>query len=219
MVSKEEYYAKRGEKYEIFDKEAVVRYKKAISWLDFEASPDIIEIGCKFGELNRLLSATTMSYQYRAVDIDQKSLEKIPGYNTNQFICKNVNKGIPFSDETADYIVCLEVMEHLENATFFLEEVKRVLRPNGKLILSVPNAYCWIEMVNNLRKYQDTEGHIATYTYQNIVSLLNFSSLILLKRIGTSTRLPFVKKITGKRVIFSTNLMFLTRSYMFLICK
>ena len=53
------------------------------------------------------------------------------------FICHDVNSGLPLGSATADYIVCLEVMEHLENATAFLEEARRVLKPHGRVIISV----------------------------------------------------------------------------------
>ncbi|WP_413766458.1 class I SAM-dependent methyltransferase, partial [Vibrio vulnificus] len=73
---------------------------------------------------------------YMAADIDEETLRKIPGYDPKIFLTHNVNSGLPFAGESADYIVCLEVLEHLEDATRFLSEVSRVLKPNGRLILS-----------------------------------------------------------------------------------
>lgn len=218
-LTKEEYYNERGRSYGFDDQEAIIRYEKALAWMDLVGVPVIYEIGCKFGELNRMLLSSGKDFKYKAVDIDQATLQKIPEYNKEQFICENVNNGLPFSDESADYIVCMEVMEHLENATLFLYEVRRVLKNGGKLILSVPNPYCWLEIFSNMRKREDTEGHIATYTYQNINALMNFSSLKLLDTTGTFTRVPFTRRLFGKSSIFKTNIMFLTRNYVFLIEK
>lgn len=218
-LTKEEYYDERGKSYETYDQEALVRYRKALAWLDLDCAPVIYEVGCKFGELNKMLLSTGKSFTYKAVDIDQTTLQKISEYSTKQFICGNVNEGLPFPDDSADYIICMEVMEHLENATFFLEEVERVLNENGKLILSVPNPYCWLEILHNMRKCKDTEGHIATYTHQNINALMNFSALKLVAITGTFSRIPFSRRLTGKARIFKTNLMFLTRNYVFLIGK
>lgn len=218
-MTKEAYYDRRGETYEKDCPETLLRCKKALSWMSLKDRPSIIEVGCKFGELYRLLQGTGEQYLYKAVDIDQRTLQGIPGYNKEQFICKNVNNGLPFPDESADYIVCLEVMEHLENATFFLEEVKRVLRCDGKLVLSVPNVYCWLEIFNNLRKYGDTEGHIASYSYQNIDALMNFVGLKISEQSGTNMRFPLAARLRGRKLIWKTNMMFLTRNYMFLIGK
>jgi len=43
----------------------------------------------------------------------------------------DVNKGIPFKDESFDAIWAEEVIEHLYNTDYFLEEVYRVLRKGG----------------------------------------------------------------------------------------
>jgi SAM-dependent methyltransferase len=110
-------------------------------------------------------------------------------------------------------------MEHLDNPTAFLAEVKRVLKPNGKLIISVPNPYCWIEWVANMRKKKDTEGHISSFTFGNVDALLTFAGLRLSDMKGTYTRFPFSKRIFGRYIIMKTNNMFLTRSFMFLIEK
>ena len=218
-MTKEAYYDRRRETYEKDCPETLLRCKKALSWISLKERPNIIEVGCKHGELYRLLQETGEQYRYQAVDIDQRTLQEIPGYHKEQFICKNVNNGLPFSDESADYIVCLEIMEHLENATFFLEEVKRVLRGDGKLILSIPNVYCWLEIFNNLRKYGDTEGHIASYSYQNIDALMKFADLKIFEQSGTNMRFPLAARLKRKKKICKTNMMFLTRNYMYLIGK
>ncbi len=50
---------------------------------------------------------------------------------------------IPFDDSTFDAVVCNQVLEHVYEPKAFLDEVNRVLKPNGKLLLSVP--FIWDE--------------------------------------------------------------------------
>ena len=45
---------------------------------------------------------------------------------------------LPFEAETFDTVICLEVLEHLEDDLKGLHEIKRVLKPNGRLVASVP---------------------------------------------------------------------------------
>lgn len=47
---------------------------------------------------------------------------------------------IPVEDETFDYVVCTEVIEHMEqDPMFMMSEINRVLKPEGVLVLTTPN--------------------------------------------------------------------------------
>lgn len=45
---------------------------------------------------------------------------------------------IPFADNTWDYIICHRVIEHIPDDRLGMQELYRILKPSGKLILSVP---------------------------------------------------------------------------------
>lgn len=48
---------------------------------------------------------------------------------------------LPLADASIDTVVILEVMEHLRQPREALQEIVRVLRPNGRLLLSMPFLY------------------------------------------------------------------------------
>jgi len=48
--------------------------------------------------------------------------------------------GLPFADAKFDVITSFETLEHLHERAKFLTELARVLRPDGVLLLSTPNA-------------------------------------------------------------------------------
>lgn len=48
----------------------------------------------------------------------------------------------PFEDNTFDLVYCSHVLEHLNEPVKVLEEIWRILKPNGKLILKVPHFSC-----------------------------------------------------------------------------
>jgi SAM-dependent methyltransferase len=54
---------------------------------------------------------------------------------------------LPFADHSFDRVICSEVLEHIPNYLSVLEEIQRVLKPGGKLCISVPRAWpeylCW----------------------------------------------------------------------------
>jgi len=215
--SKKEFYNKQGIHYKKNDLEAIIRYKNILSWLELNNEKTIIELGCKYAELRKMLIETGKHFNYIGIDIDKYTLEKIDDFNSKDFICHDINKGIPLENNSADYIICMEVLEHLENASYFLEESKRILKENGSIIISVPNPYSWNEMYRNFFRKKDTEGHIASFTYQNIQSLVQFSGLNIIDELGSFTRIPFSKKIFGQNILLKTNKLFLTRNIIYLI--
>ncbi|WP_169447770.1 methyltransferase domain-containing protein [Luteimonas mephitis] len=48
---------------------------------------------------------------------------------------------LPIADQTIDAVVCLEVLEHVRRPREVLGEIARVLRPGGRLYLSMPFLY------------------------------------------------------------------------------
>lgn len=55
----------------------------------------------------------------------------------------NLEAGLPFASQTFDMVTCVEVVEHLLQPERALEEIHRVLRPQGQLIVTTPNYSYW----------------------------------------------------------------------------
>ena len=53
--------------------------------------------------------------------------------------CHNLQVPFPFPDGSFDSILGIEVFEHLFDPAYALSEMRRVLKPSGHIILSVPN--------------------------------------------------------------------------------
>jgi len=48
---------------------------------------------------------------------------------------------LPYDDDYFDYVICASVLEHVSQPAELLKEMLRVLKPEGKLFLSLPNKY------------------------------------------------------------------------------
>jgi SAM-dependent methyltransferase len=59
----------------------------------------------------------------------------------DQFV--DLNAALPFADESFDTILTTDVLEHIREPDLFWQEMSRVLKSNGKIILSVPFLY-WL---------------------------------------------------------------------------
>jgi methionine biosynthesis protein MetW len=57
--------------------------------------------------------------------------------------CAGLDSALPFASGSFDAAVCLEVLEHLFDPEKVAREICRVLRPGGRLLVSVPNVASW----------------------------------------------------------------------------
>jgi predicted SAM-dependent methyltransferase len=56
----------------------------------------------------------------------------------NPDVRRDIERGLPWNDETFDEINCEQVLEHIHDIVFVMSEFWRVLRKGGKLRISVP---------------------------------------------------------------------------------
>jgi 2-polyprenyl-3-methyl-5-hydroxy-6-metoxy-1,4-benzoquinol methylase len=59
-----------------------------------------------------------------------------------ELVAADLNRRFPFDDGAFDAVVALEIIEHLENPNRFLRELRRVVKPGGRVALSTPNILC-----------------------------------------------------------------------------
>jgi len=95
---------------------------------------------------------------------------------------------LPFADEKFDNILCTEVLEHLYSPHLAIAEMKRVLKPGGKLILSTRFIFPLHDIPNDYYRYTK---YGLKYLFRNwqIIELKEETNTIttlavLLQRIG-----------------------------------
>ncbi|MEO7742774.1 MAG: methyltransferase domain-containing protein [Usitatibacter sp.] len=94
----------------------------------------LLDIGC--GWEARLLFEVE-PYVREAVGIDFKAPEiEHPKLRT---LAVTLDKRLPFEDQSFDVVTLLAVLEHLSHPRAMLEEISRVLRPGGEVVLTVPS--------------------------------------------------------------------------------
>ena len=82
---------------------------------------------------------------------------------------------LPFASEAFEVVAAFDVVEHTEDDARALAELTRVLRPGGRLLLSVP-AYQWAWSDHDVRA-----GHYRRYTRPGLVRVVEGAGLTVLR--------------------------------------
>ena len=75
----------------------------------------------------------------RFVTLDKTRSEELGAMPENVEFVEAVVPPLPFADESFDYVVSFQVIEHIKRDKEFVREVRRVLKKGGKFIVSTPN--------------------------------------------------------------------------------
>ena len=70
-----------------------------------------------------------------------------------QYYCYPLVEGLPLQDESQDLAICSEVVEHLQEPAELLQEVLRVLKPGGFLILTTDNSPSLLQRIKRIPVY------------------------------------------------------------------
>ena len=107
-----------------------IRTKKVLSKL--EKGNTILDIGCNENELyfNEILKYFK---NYIGLDI------RIPNHNSMSFVRYFVKDKLPFKKGSFDAVSMMAVFEHLESKEAAIKEIYRILKKNGRLIMTVPS--------------------------------------------------------------------------------
>lgn len=120
------------------DRHKVKKFDIALSELGTadKVNNKVLDIGCSTGVFMEM--AERQGWMAYGVDVNKEHIEN----NRTKFDVRvSVQQGdtLDFQDAFFDVVTLFDVIEHLPHPLPFLAEVKRVLKPDGVLILSTPN--------------------------------------------------------------------------------
>jgi len=112
----------------------LIAYKEAAKII----SGTVLEIGS--GEGYGIMELAPIADKYIAVDkYDTYISDELKCENDITFIQTEVPPLKDVADNSVDFAVTFQVIEHIQNDELFLKEIRRVLKRGGKLIMTTPN--------------------------------------------------------------------------------
>ena len=121
---------------------------------------------------------------YTGLDLSEENVRKAAELGLEVRLA-DASAPLPVGDGEYDCVVCLELLEHLPAPLTLLGELRRVLRAEGRLVVSVPNPYSWVELYRELLRRPDPEGHLNAFTTPVMENLLALAGFRLERRLGT----------------------------------
>ncbi|MFJ3664905.1 methyltransferase domain-containing protein [Streptomyces sp. NPDC090106] len=103
----------------------------------------VLDIGCGDGTAAALAAPLLPGHRLVGVDWSQDALRRARTRLPYAVRGELGDSGLPFGTESVDAVLFSEVIEHLVDPDAALEEIRRVLRPGGHLLLSTPNLAAW----------------------------------------------------------------------------
>lgn len=99
---------------------------------------EVLEVGCGEGRGVEVLMKHAL--RFTAVDKLEAALQVLrERFPSATFIRMDLPPFSGLSDNTFDCVVSFQVIEHIQDDSFFLKEIHRVLKPGGVALLTTPN--------------------------------------------------------------------------------
>jgi ubiquinone/menaquinone biosynthesis C-methylase UbiE len=143
----------------------------------------ILDVGGYDGFISYNLKNLFPKLKITVVDIDKTGLQiaRDQGLNT---LCASVLE-LPINDNQVDIILCLDLIEHVKEDFKLIKEISRVLKKDGRIILTTPvqNGISFPFLSNEKNKTINEDwGHVRKgYSLDGIKKLFANNNLVIIE--------------------------------------
>ena len=194
------------------------RHRKVLEVLSRYELERILDVGCGDGNFTVLMAKACKAREVYGIEISKEGVEMARKNGVNCYQLDVDEEDLPFEDDFFDAVTALELIEHLYDPEHFLEEVYRVLKPDGLFVLSTPNLASIHNRIALLFGYQPysilvslkyyvghmsisaggaTPDHIRFFTLRSLKELLKIHGFEVLTVKGSCAQLPRNMRFKG----------------------
>ncbi|MBV7338402.1 class I SAM-dependent methyltransferase [Chloroflexi bacterium TSY] len=101
---------------------------------------NILDYGCGWGVFTRLIGQHNHEANVVGIDVDQDSLQIADAWLSDQPNVAISHQTITeIEPSTFDYVISMQVIEHVHNVGNYLQSINRILKPDARLLITLPN--------------------------------------------------------------------------------
>lgn len=132
-----------------------------------------VDLGCGGGYTVKFLAA---HYPTVGVDVSHEALQLCRSRGLSRLCQVDMARfSLPFKSDSFDLLLALDVIEHVDDDVHALTECRRILRPGGLLIATVP-AFMWL-----WSPWDEALGHRRRYTASSLADSIHSAGLSVKK--------------------------------------
>ncbi|MBW2971359.1 class I SAM-dependent methyltransferase [Candidatus Woesearchaeota archaeon] len=162
----------------------------------------VLDIGCADGSF--ALHLQEMGFNVFGIDISSEAIRKAKQKGVDAMV-HDVSERFPFKSDSFDIVVCMEVIEHIYDTDFLINELNRIMKQRGLLILTTPNLASLSNRIRllfgkhpHLSEYRlgnENSGHIRNYTKRALVMQLKEYGFKIRKVVAPNAPFPMSLKL------------------------
>lgn len=114
----------------------------------------VLDVGCGDGAFASFIGEIVGDTELYGLDIAPEAAAKACARGVRALALDLDEEVLPFDENTFDVVICGEVIEHLYDPDHLLEEIHRVLKPDGICIITTPNLASWYNRIALLFGFQ-----------------------------------------------------------------
>lgn len=150
------------------------------TWVSLSPQEVVLDIACGTGEFERLILAEHAAQQIVGIDISEQMLaiaqQKFSTVANVSFQIANAS-ALPFPDHSFDVVVSANAFHYFDNPTAALKEMKRVLKPQGRLVILDWCRDFWVCQICDVVLKLIDPAHRQCYTQEQFHHMLTMTGV------------------------------------------
>ena len=156
-----------------------------MQYLANRATGRMLDVGC--GNASVVKLAQDLGWNAEGVDVDPQAIEdaRCKGLVVHLGELDHIN----YHQQSFDLVLMNNVIEHVDNPLQIITEVKRILRPGGRLVVTTPNTASW-----GHRRFASDWVHLDPPRHLRLFNATNLRRLI--ERVGFTVHVRSSLRLT-----------------------